>query len=145
MADLLDGILDAPDPEPEPGIEVSNEMAHLDAELDDGGTCGWHHRRRGRTGRGTGGTGRGTGGAGGGAGAGRRGPQSRPPSPTRIARIFTSKDVGEEDVGAFSTNDKAVIHRRRRGALGPQEALLEVEHVEARFGRRRWFSGKVEV
>ena len=36
MADLLDGILDAPDPEPEPGIEVSNEMAHLDAELDDG-------------------------------------------------------------------------------------------------------------
>ena len=29
MADLLDGILDAPDPEPEPGIEVSNEMAHL--------------------------------------------------------------------------------------------------------------------
>jgi len=34
--DWLNDIIDAPDPEPEKAIEVSADMAHLDAELDDG-------------------------------------------------------------------------------------------------------------
>ncbi len=135
MADLLDGILDAPDPEPEPGIEVSNEMAHLDAELDDGlgdlldGIIDDEEEE----------------------------PVVAAPGEVAAAiadayreDFHLEKDVEAEDVvDAFSTNDKAasVLQAAARGRSARKEKpLLEVGTcVEARFGGDdEWFPGTVD-
>ena len=119
MADLLDGILDAPDPEPEPGIEVSNEMAHLDAELDDGlgdlldgiiddeeepAAAPRSRRRRSRWSR--------------------RPARSRRPSPTRIARTFTSRRMLRRRTSLMlsrpMTRPLQSYRRRCGGALGAE-------------------------
>ena len=113
MADLLDGILDAPDPEPEPGIEVSNEMAHLDAELDDGlgdlldGIIDEEEEEK---------------------------PVVAQPGEVAAAiadayreDFHLEKDVKEEDVvGAFSTNDKAaaVLQAAVRGRSARKKPCL---------------------
>ena len=137
MADLLDGILDAPDPEPEPGIEVSNEMAHLDAELDDGlgdlldGIIDEEEEEK---------------------------PVVAQPGEVAAAiadayreDFHLEKDVKEEDVvGAFSANDKAasVLQAavRGRSARKPKALLAVGTCVEARFGGDdEWFPGKIEA
>ena len=121
MADLLDGILDAPDPEPEPGIEVSNEMAHLDAELDDGlgdlldGIIDDEEEepaaapeepaaaRRSRSWR--------------------RPARSRRPSPTRIARTSTSRRMLRRRTSLMPSlrmTRPLQSYRRRCGALGTE-------------------------
>ena len=143
MADLLDGILDAPDPEPEPGIEVSNEMAHLDAELDDGlgdlldGIIDDEEEEPAKA-----------------------APEPVVAKPGEVAAAIADayredfhleKDVEAEDVvGAFSTNDKAaaVLQAavRGRSARKPKPLLAVGACVEARFGGDdEWFPGKVEA
>ena len=155
MADLLDGILDAPDPEPEPGIEVSNEMAHLDAELDDGlgdlldGIIDDEEEPA----------------------AAPEEPAVAPEEPAAAAApvvaapgevaaaiadayredFHLEKDVKEEDVvDAFSTNDKAasVLQAavRGRSARKPKPLLAVGACVEARFGGDdEWFPGTIEA
>ena len=136
MADLLDGILDAPDPEPEPGIEVSNEMAQLDAELDDGlgdlldGIIDEEEEEK---------------------------PVVAQPGEVAAAiadayreDFHLEKDVEAEDVvGAFSTNDKAasVLQAAVRGHSARKKPLLAVGTcVEARFGGDdEWFPGTIEA
>jgi hypothetical protein len=153
MADLLDGILDAPDPEPEPGIEVSNEMAHLDAELDDGlgdlldGIIDDEEE----------------------AAVAPEEPTVAPEEPAAAEPVVAApgevaaaiadayredfhleKDVEAEDVvDAFSTNDKAasVLQAAVRGRSARKEkpSLAVGACVEARFGGDdEWFPGKVD-